>query len=77
MNIHKVKVYVKKVMSRWIANKLNNIINYVNDAYINKKNREMRKWEKDQMSIKKVCVCVCVCVYIYIYKIIYYCSLII
>jgi hypothetical protein len=60
-------------MSRWIANKWNNVINYVNDAYINKQYREMRKWEKDQMSIKKVCVCVC----IYMYKIIYYCPLII
>jgi len=37
-----VNVYVKKV-SRWTANKWNNIMNYVNDAYINKQNREMRK----------------------------------
>ena len=50
MNIHR-SVYVKKVMNRWIANKWNNIIKYVNDAYINKQNREMRKREKDQMSI--------------------------
>jgi hypothetical protein len=62
-------------MSRWIANKWNNIINYVNDAYINKQYREMRKWEKDQMSIKKVCVYIYI--HIYMYKIIYYCPLII
>jgi len=49
-----VNVCVKKVMRRWSANKWNNIINYVNDAYINKQNREMRKREKDQMSFKKV-----------------------
>jgi hypothetical protein len=45
MNIHRSKCLCKKVMNKWIANKLNNIINYVNDAYINK---QIEKWENEK-----------------------------